>query len=458
MSYKILLVDDDVENLDINKQLLTHAGYLLTTASSGEEAIKSVKNAKKDFALILMDYHMPLMSGVEAILEIKKIKPNQQILAFSLDDTREVMRENFKVGVVDFLDKNSENDLLLSTIASFCEKFDKLFSTIDVSNISVGEKEQLIQETGMVGKSDKLYELAKQIKKVSPSQATILVQGESGSGKELVAYAIHKMSNRANGPYVALNIAAETAALLDSSLFGHKKGSFTGAVTDQLGKFRQAHGGTIFLDEIGDLNLDLQVKLLRVLQEKEICPLGSTKPIPVDVRVIAATHKNLKLMVAEGKFREDLYYRLNSIEITTPPLRDRPDDIEPLVAYFTEEICKENGFTKRFQKRCLEVFKSYHWQNNVRELRGVVERHLISSDKDIINPEDLAANLYVKTVSGSPVTLEQIDEHVELVKRNLVIDIMKSTETKAEASRKLGISQNRLSYFLSKWGLDKGAF
>ena len=454
MSYKILLVDDDIENLNINKQLLEISGYLITIASSGEDAIKVIKKAKKDFALILMDYHMPSMSGVDTILEIKKIKPYQQILAFSLDDTRQVMRENFKAGVADFLDKNSENDVLLSTVANYCEKFEMLYKTIE-SSADRGEKELLIQEMGMIGSSDKLYELAKQIKKVAPSQAAILIQGESGSGKELVASAIHKMSNRSKGPYVAFNIAAETPTLLDSSLFGHKKGSFTGAMSDQLGKFRQAHGGTIFLDEIGDLSLDLQVKLLRVLQEKEITPLGATRPIAVHVRIVAATHKNLKQMVADGLFREDLYYRINSIVITTTPLRNRPEDIESLVAHFTDDICKQNNFAKHFQKRCLEVFKSYYWQNNVRELRGVIERHLISSDKNIINPEDLDASLYDKASSNSPITLDQIDEHVELVKKNMVLDILKSTNSKAEASRKLGIGQNRLSYFLGKWGLEK---
>jgi len=454
MSYKILIVDDDVENLNINKQLLTLAGYQVATATCGDDAIKSVKNARIDYALILMDYHMPKMSGVETIAEIKKIKPNQQILAFSMDDTREVMRENFKAGAIDFLDKNSENDVLLSTVASYCEKYEQLFRAIEFSNNATTEKENAIKELGMIGSSDKLFDLTKQIKKISPTQATILIQGESGSGKELVASAIHKSSLRSKGPYVAFNVGAESPTLLDSSLFGHKKGSFTGAIADQAGKFRLAHGGTIFLDEIADLSLELQVKLLRVLQEKEISPVGSIKPTAVDVRIIAASHKDLKKMVAEGKFREDLYYRLNNITITTTPLRERPEDIEPLVAYFTEEVCKENNFTKHFQKRCLEIFRQYHWQGNVRELRAVVESHLIRSDKNIINPEDLSANLFEKSISG-PVTLEQIDEHVEHIKKNLVVDIMKSAKSKAEASRKLGIPQNRLSYFIEKWGLNK---
>ncbi|MDZ4661242.1 MAG: sigma-54 dependent transcriptional regulator [Pseudomonadota bacterium] len=455
MSYKILLVDDDIENLKFNKLLLSTAGYQVMTATSGEEAIKNVKNAKKDFALILMDYHMPSMSGSEAVCEIKKLKPHQQILAFSLDDTREVMRENFIAGVVDFLDKNSENDVLLSAVAGYCEKFEKIYRTLDKSDLVAGEKELSIKELGMIGSSDKLYELTKQIRKVGPTQATVLIQGESGSGKELVARAIHQTSHRASGPYLAFNIAAESQSLIDSSLFGHKKGAFTGAVSDQLGKFRLAHSGTIFLDEIGDLSLDLQVKLLRVLQEKEITPIGATRASSVDVRIITATHKDLKKMVAEGTFREDLYYRLNSIIITTTPLRDRHEDIELLVAHFSEEICRENNFRTQFKKSCLDVFRNHYWQGNVRELRSVLQRHLIKSEGNIIGPEDLDASLYDKAPASVPVTLEQIDDHVERVKKGLVVDVMKSVGTKAAASRKLGISQNRLHYFLNKWGLGK---
>lgn len=247
MIYKLLLVDDDCENLAVNKALLMAAGYNVSIATSGCEALKIIKNAKKDFALILMDYHMPEMSGAEAVMEIKKIRPNQQIVAFSLDDTREVMRETFKAGVVDFLDKNSENDVLLSTVAGYCAKFDQLFRTLDRNDLESDEKEKFILETGMIGRSDKLSELAKQIRKVGPTLATTLVLGESGTGKELVAKALHKTSERAKGPFIAINIGAESASLLDSTLFGHRKGSFTGAIQDQMGKFQLANKGTSFL-------------------------------------------------------------------------------------------------------------------------------------------------------------------------------------------------------------------
>lgn len=368
---------------------------------------------------------------------------------------RDVMRETFRAGVVDFLDKNSENEVLLSTVAAYCEKYEQVFRPIEIDDITSGEKEKFIQSVGMIGCSEKLYGLARQIEKVAPSKATTLILGESGTGKELVARALHKRSERASGPFIAINIAAEPASLLDSALFGHRKGSFTGATNDQQGKFQLANKGTIFLDEIGDMSLDLQVKLLRVLQEREITPVGASRPIPVDVRIVAATHRDLPKMVAEGKFREDLYYRLSAVILETAPLRDRPEDLEPLVVHFTREICKENGFSRSFHRRCLEVMRDYHWKGNVRELRSVVERHLIASDSDLIRIEDLDARLYQKKETDEPKTLKEIDNYLEGIKKQMVLDAVKSTRTKAEAARKLDIPPNGLHYFVVKYGLGQ---
>jgi two-component system, NtrC family, response regulator HydG len=429
MPYKLLLVDDDRENLAVNKALLSAAGYQISVALSGDQAIKAVRSSRRDFALILMD------------------------VAFSLDDTREVMRENFKAGVIDFLDKNAENDTLLSSVAGYCAKYDQLYRTLDDDDLDVGDKEQFILDLGMVGRSDKLFELARQIRKVGPTQATTLILGESGTGKELVARALHRASDRAKAPIVAINIAAEPASLLDSTLFGHKKGAFTGAVGDQAGKFLQANKGTIFLDEIGDMSLDLQVKLLRVLQEREVTPLGSTRSIPVDVRIVAATHRDLQKMVVDGTFREDLYYRLNTVTLTTTPLRLRTEDIEPLVISFTKEICERNRFNRAFHRRCLEVFRDYPWKGNVRELRSVVESHLIACDSDVVMPENLDHRLYQKYDSENPQTLEEIDAHLDGLKKQMVLDTLKNSGTRAEAARKLDIPPNRLHYFITKWGL-----
>lgn len=453
MAHKILLVDDDRENLSINKALLAKAGYQVSLAASGAEAIKAVSMSRRDFSLILMDYHMPGMSGVEAIKTIKSLRPNQQILAFSLDDTREVMRENFRAGAVDFLDKNVENEQLLAEISSYCAKYDRLYRPVSEEGLEPGDCEAFIQESGMIGKSEKLFELCRQIRKIAPTAATTLVLGESGTGKELVAQALHDLSDRAKSPFIPVNIAAEPASLLDSSLFGHKKGAFTGATSDQPGKFMQANKGTIFLDEIGDMTLDLQVKLLRVIQEREITPLGGVRPMPVDVRIIAATHRDLQKMVAEGTFREDLYYRLSTIILTATPLRERIEDIEPLVVHFTRLVCKENGFQRSFHRSCLDVLRVYPWKGNVRELRSIVERHLVAADSDTVKAEDLEAKLYQKHESSSPKTMDEIDEHIDGIKKKLVLEAVKNSMSNAEAARKLDIPPNRLHYFLTKWNL-----
>ncbi len=452
MKYRILLVDDDRENLHANKSLLSASGYDVSIAENGPDAIKIMKQAKKDFALILMDYHMPGMLGSDVTREIRQIKPNQQILAFSLDDTRGAMRENFLAGVNDFLDKNSDNDVLLAEIKNRCAKYDQLYRTIDSEDLPADERTQYIQETGMIGNSMDLYQLCKDIRKVAPSAATTVILGESGTGKELVAKALHKFSGRPKDRFVAVNIAAESPLLLDSSLFGHQKGAFTGATSNQVGKFELADKGTLFLDEIGDMPLDLQVKLLRVLQEKQITPVGSIKPRSVDVRIVAATHKDLKKMVETGSFREDLYYRLFNITLNTTPLRDRPQDIEPLVAKFTDEICESNRFKRSLHRECLEVFRNYQWSGNVRELRSTVERHLLCADANIVRKENLDPAFF-NPVKSKPITLEEIDAHVDGIKKHHIIEVLKSSSTRAEAARRLKIAQNGLQYFINKWNL-----
>jgi DNA-binding NtrC family response regulator len=426
--------------------------YDVSVAESGPDAIKIIKHAKKDFALILMDYHMPGMLGTEVTREIRQIKPSQQILAFSLDDTRDVMRENFLAGVNDFLDKNSDNDVLLAEIKNRCAKYDQLYRTIDSEDLPVDDRTLYILETGMIGRSMDLYQLCKDIRKVAPSAATTVILGESGTGKELVAKALHKFSGRPKDRFVAINIAAESPLLLDSSLFGHQKGAFTGATCNQVGKFELADKGTLFLDEIGDMPLDLQVKLLRVLQEKQITPIGSNRPRSVDVRIVAATHKDLKKMVEAGTFREDLYYRLFNITLNTTPLRQRPEDIELLVAKFTDEVCENNRIKRSLHRECLEIFRGYHWAGNVRELLSTVERLLLCADSSVVRKESLDP-VFFNPVKSKPITLEEIDAHVDSIKKHHIIDALKNSPTRAEAARRLNIAQNGLQYFINKWNL-----
>lgn len=307
----------------------------------------------------------------------------------------------------------------------------------------------------MIGKSESLFELCKRIQRVAPTSASVLILGESGTGKELVAQAIHKCSQRNKGAFIAVNIAAESSTLLDSILFGHKRGAFTGALADHPGKFKQADGGTLFLDEIGDMSLDLQVKLLRVLQEKVITPVGGTREMPVDVRIVAATHKNLEKLVELGLFREDLYYRINTMLMRTDPLRERAEDIEPLVAEFSDQICSQNKFRKLLNRSCLDVFEKLPWRGNVRELRSVVENILVNSDVREIGAEHLASfNLSgISAATKTPITLEEIDLHVQNLKRELIKKTLLKSPSKAEAARTLKVAPNRLHYFLDKWGL-----
>lgn len=453
MSYRILLVDDDETNLVFTKRLLTSNGYSVITATSADEALGILARAKNDFALVLLDHHMPNKTADVAIKEIKQQNPNQQVVVFSMDDTRETMREDFKAGACDFLYKNADNETLLRAIADYCAKYESDYRTICADDFSKDERSAFIRQTGMIGCSSKLFELSQKIRRVAKSQATVLINGESGTGKELVARAIHSQSPRADKPFVALNIAAVSATLLDSLLFGHKRGAFTGAVADHPGKFKQADGGTLFLDEIGDLNPELQVKLLRVLQERSITPVGSTKDVSVDVRIVTATHKDLNSLVDQGAFREDLLYRINTVKIETLPLRDRPDDIEPLVAFFSEEICRENGFQKSFNRRCLDILKKQAWRGNVRELRSFVERHLIESEAREILPEHLSIQVDETKETSAPITMQEIDEHVENVKREFIRKALTETSSKAEAARRLRVAPNRLHYFLEKLGL-----
>lgn len=369
-----------------------------------------------------------------------------------MDDTAPVVRENFLSGGSDFLDKNSDNETLLSTVANYCAKYELLYRKVAQDEIEICEQTQFIRQTGMIGRSEKLFNLCKDIRKVAPTTATVMILGESGTGKELVARALHDLSGRTKDKFVAINIAAESQNLLDSSLFGHKKGAFTGAVDNQIGKFEQAHGGTLFLDEIGDMPLDLQVKLLRVLQEKQIVPVGSNTPKSVNVRIVAATHKDLKKMVEQGTFREDLYYRLMNITLVTSPLRERIEDIELMVAHFSNQVCEENKIQRSFHRSCLEVFRSFDWPGNVRQLRSVVERHLLCAESDSVKKEDLEPALF-QVIKNSPVTMRELDAQLEEIKKNHFREILRSTPKKAEAARKLDIEQNLLSYFVNKWGL-----
>ena len=337
---------------------------------------------KTDYDLVLCDIKMPKMDGVEVLEKAMKIKPETPFIMISGHGELETAVESMRLGAYDYISKPPDLNRLLNAIRNALDK-----KQLVTENKIL--KSKINRHTEMIGESKAIQKIKTIIDKVAPTEARVLITGPNGSGKELVAHALHYQSQRANGPMIEVNCAAIPSELIESELFGHMKGSFTGANKDRAGKFEAANGGTIFLDEVGDMSLSAQAKVLRVLQENKITRVGSDKDIQVDVRVIAATNKNLQKEIAKGRFREDLYHRLAVILIEVPSLNERPEDISLLIDYFVERISEEQGSTpKQFSEEAIELLKNYNWTGNIRELRNVVERLMILGGK-VISSEDV---------------------------------------------------------------------
>jgi DNA-binding NtrC family response regulator len=454
--YKILIVDDDAKNLKATQAFLSAHGFDVKTTTSPDEAIDLVK--VEEFALALLDYQMPQMKGDSLAARILSESPNQQIAMYSCDLSRDAVKNSMKAGAVDFIEKTLPPAELLNLVKSYCNRYELIFRTIRTS-MSKSESRHLIESIGMVGQSEVLAQTAEVIRKVAPSSDTsVLIRGESGTGKELVARAIHNLSSRASSQFVAINCGAIPRELLESELFGHMKGAFTGAIADKAGKIALANRGTLFLDEIGDMPMELQVKLLRVLQEREITPVGGRIPQKINVRIVSATHRNIEDLVHKGLFREDLMYRIRVVDVEVPPLRVRPDDIEPLVAHFTERFNRKNGSKKYFQRRTLDVLKRYSWPGNVRELEGVVEKHMVVSNESMIRPDDLDLRLYEANPSGlgrhgggGGLTFAEFRSLKRDDELSFLENAIKETGgNKAEAARRLQITANHLQHLLKQ--------
>lgn len=358
---------------------------------------------------------------------------------------------------------NVDDDLrVLKIVASLIAQFVKLWeSYAEVEK----EKEILKRELkgkysieNVIGQSDRMQEVFEAVHRVSPSKATVLMRGESGTGKELIAKAIHYMSPRSKGPFVKFNCASIPEGLLESELFGHEKGAFTGAVASRSGKFELANKGTIFLDEIGDLPIALQPKILRVLQEKEFEKVGSEKTVKVDVRIIAATSRNLENLVSHGRYREDLYYRLNVIPLFLPPLRERGEDIPILIDYFLKKFNEENNRSVSLDKGALQVFLNYNWPGNVRELENTLERLVIMSGSDRISASDLPVSLSIKQVK-SPGRAASLTANVEEIEKSNILDALEKTGwVQAKAAKMLGITPRQIGYKIKKYGLEEKTY
>ena len=374
---KILIIEDEAAIRRVLKKIISEENetYHVDEAEDGLQGLEMIKN--NDFDLILCDIKMPKMDGVEVLVKAKTLKPEVPIVMISGHGDLDTAVNTMRLGAFDYISKPPDLNRLLNTVRNALEQ-----KVLVVENKLL--KKKISKNFEMIGESEPINHIKEIIEKVANTEAKVLITGPNGSGKELVAHWLHEKSSRSQSPLIEVNCAAIPSELIESELFGHVKGSFTGAVKDRPGKFESANGGTIFLDEIGDMSLSAQAKVLRALQEHKVARVGSEKDIDVNVRVVAATNKNLQKEIAEGNFREDLYHRLAVILIKVPALNDRREDIPLLVDFFATKISEEQGSVKKqFSQEAIQVLKTYNWTGNIRELRNVVERLIILGEKEI---------------------------------------------------------------------------
>ena len=388
---KILIVEDEKAISGVLQSILSDElpDYEFVIAEDGLEGLKHIE--KEDFALVVSDIKMPKVSGTELLKQALQVKPDTTFVMISGHADIDTAVDCLKVGAYDFISKPIDINRLITSVKNALDKrnLQKSNQHLKIENTTL--KKKVNKKYQMIGESPALKKIQDMINKVAPSDARVLITGPNGAGKELVAHAIHAQSDRSKGPMIEVNCAAIPSELIESELFGHVKGSFTGAIKDKQGKFELANNGTIFLDEIGDMSLIAQAKVLRALQESKVSPVGSDKEIKVDVRVLAATNKNMQAEIQAGKFREDLYHRLSVIEIYVPSLDERKDDIKLLVKHFAKTISDEQGTAlKSFDDKALKALENFSWTGNIRELRNVVER-LIILGSNPINAEDVAS-------------------------------------------------------------------
>jgi DNA-binding NtrC family response regulator len=448
----ILLADDEEKILKRLGRALRDEGHDVVEAASAREAQRQL--GERPFDLFVVDNLMPGMTGLELIREIGQAMPlaeRPQIVMMTAHGSTQIVREAFKLGVEDFLEKPFEVEELIA-LASRAVKSQRLQTE---KQYLLSERDAEFNHYGIVGRSRAMEEVIKRAELVAQTKSTVLITGETGTGKEMVARAIHHRSAQREMPLIKVNCAAIPETLLESELFGHVRGAFTGATTTKRGKFALADGGTIFLDEIGTMTPALQVKLLRVLQEREFEPLGAERTQRVDVRVIAATNRDLKQMVADGRFQEDLYYRLNVIPIQIPPLRERRDDIAPLIDHFVEKHRQRTGKRiDRVDEDVRSALHKYEWPGNVRELENTIERAVVLATDPILTTASIS--LLGATSTPSPgLPSMRLHQNIEWVERETIRrSLEQSGGVKKDAAEVMGISQRALSYYLSKYRID----
>jgi two-component system, NtrC family, response regulator HydG len=451
---KILVVDDEPSQRKMLKANLSLDGYQVLEADDGGDAIARV--TEEFFDLILMDNRMSHVDGIEALKQIKKISPGIPVIIITAYASVETAVEALHAGAHDYLTKPLDIDELRIKVLQTLE-----FWRLKEENILQKRRiENLFDATRIVGRSLRMKEVLERVAQVAPSEATVLILGESGTGKELIANALHQGSSRADKRFIKVNCAALPETLLESELFGHEKGAFTGAIARRPGRFELADGGSIFLDEIGEMTLATQSKLLRVVQEREFEPVGSTRTVKVDIRIITATNRNLEEEVKRGAFREDLFYRLNVVPIDLPPLRGRKEDIPLLIEHFLKIYNEKNGRNLQgFHPRGLDAMMRYAWPGNIRELENVVERSVILSRDDFVSFSELPDQI---CESAGNEDAQQVREglrpgmSIKEMERELIIKTVEDNDgNRTRTARVLGITRRTLQHKLKEYGIDQ---
>lgn len=445
--FRILVADDEAAQRELVCGFLRKQGFEVVAAASGEQALQLFR--QEPVELILTDQRMPNLSGLELLKAARSVQPEIDIIVMTAYGNIETAVEAMKAGADDYLTKPLHLEELLHKIQRICERR-RLYAENRELRAALESRHRI---EGIIGDSGQMLEVISLVHRVAASEATALIRGESGTGKELIAKAIHYAGPRAARALIRVNCAALPEALLESELFGHEKGAFTGAVATRKGRFELADGGTLFLDEIGDLPLHLQAKLLRVLQEREFERVGSNQTLKVNVRILSATHRDLEALIKSGRFREDLYYRLNVVTIVLAPLRERRQDIPALMDHFLKHFADKNGKPMRgFTHDARQSLLRYDYPGNVRELENLIERAVVLTRNDVIGPGDLPLTLEESEEKGDK---ENLTAAVEGLERRMIKEaLMRAGGIQTHAADLLGITERALRYKLKKYGLQ----
>ena len=448
---KILVIDDDESLRRVLEYNLAQEGYAVLTASSGEQGLDLLKKEGAD--LVVTDVRMAGMDGLQVLAEVRKVDLNIQVIILTAFGTIEMAVEAMKAGAFHYISKPFNRDELKLTIKKALQ-----LKALERENVALRQELQTrLGLDAIIAESPPMKQILEMLERVAPTETTVLILGESGTGKELIARALHANSSRAAGPFVAVNCAAIPENLLESELFGHVKGAFTGAIRDRVGKFEAAEGGTIFLDEIGEMRPDLQVKILRCLEERSPERVGDNRPIRVDVRVLAATNKDLAKAIQAGEFREDLYYRLNVVPLSIPPLRERREDIRPLAQHFLKRLGAQPRLI--IAPDAFRALETYDWPGNVRELENALERAMIFHRGDAISLADLPETVRApraKEAAPLPLSLPEAGLSLEEVEKELILRALQKHDwNQSRAARYLGITRHTLLYRMEKHSIAR---